>query len=256
MTWQALAETRICLGAMYFGTTTDEDRSRRLLDRYVERGGRLIDTANCYSFWAGDGVGVESEQVIGRWLADRGIRSDVLLATKVGSRPESVGAPWPERAEGLTAKVIREQFELSAERLGTDRVDLYYAHIDDPNTALEETLGAFAELVAEGSVGALGASNLTTDRLRETREVSRRHDWPAYQAVQQRHTYLVPDPAVDFRPQRAVDQEMADYAAAQSDLVLFGYSPLLSGAYTRPDRPPARSTGVRPTSGGWPCWPG
>ena len=236
VSWQALADTRICLGTMYFGTTTDEDRARQLLDRYVERGGRLIDTANSYSFWAG-GIGVESEQLIGRWLADRGARSDVLVATKVGARPETVGAPWPERAEGLSAKVIREQFERSTERLGTDRVDLYYSHIDDANTSLEETLGAFAELVAEGSVGALGASNLTAARLREAREVSEKHGWPGYQAVQQRHTYLVPDPAVDFLPQRAVDQELSDYAAAQTDLVLFGYSALLSGAYTRSDRP-------------------
>jgi aryl-alcohol dehydrogenase-like predicted oxidoreductase len=235
-TWERLSEVQICLGTMYFGSTVSEDRSREILDRFVERGGSLIDTANCYSFWVDGGTGEESERVIGRWLADRGARDDVLLATKVGARPEPLGASWPEHAEGLTSKVIREQFERSTERLGCDRLDVYLAHLDDQATDLAETLGTFAELVGEGLVGVLGASNLTTERLRAARELSARHDWPAYQVVQQRYTYLAPLPHADIAPQQVIDDEMTAYASTQTDLALYGYSPLLSGAYTRPDR--------------------
>lgn len=236
-TWQRLSEARVCLGTMYFGTTVDEQRARQVLDRYVERGGRLVDTANCYSFWVDGGTGEESERVLGRWLADRGARDDVLVATKVGSRPRTLGAPWPDHAEGLSAGVILEQFDRSSERLGTDRVDLYYAHIDDPRTNLTETLGAFARLVERGSVGVLGASNVTAARLRAARDVATRHGWPGYQVLQQRHTYLPVRPGFDITPQVALDDELTAYASTQPDLLLHAYSPLLGGAYTRPDKP-------------------
>ncbi|MCP2166877.1 aldo/keto reductase [Goodfellowiella coeruleoviolacea] len=236
-TWQRLSEARVCLGTMYFGTTVAEPRARQVLDRYLDRGGRLVDTANCYSFWVDGGTGEESERVVGRWLADRGARDDVLLATKVGSRPRTLGAPWPEQAEGLTARVIHDQFARSAERLGTDRVDLYYAHIDDPRTDLAETLGAFARLVERGAVGVVGASNLSAARLRAARDLATSHGWPGYQVVQQRHSYLAVDPGVDIAPQVALDQDLLAYAATQPDLLLHGYSPLLGGAYTRPDKP-------------------
>ncbi|HEY0541562.1 MAG TPA: aldo/keto reductase [Actinoallomurus sp.] len=231
-----LAATRLCLGTMYFGTTVPEDTARLLLDRYFERGGRLIDTANCYSFWVDGGTGEESERVVGRWIEDRGVREDVLLATKVGSRPEPPGAPWPESAEGLRADVIREQFARSAERLRTDRFDVYFSHIDDAGTELGETLEAFDALVRAGSVGVVGASNLTSGRLAAARDLSVEHAWAPYEIVQLRHTYLTPSPGADFAPQLAIDAPMLGYVREEGGILLQGYSPLLSGAYTRADR--------------------
>src|SRR5690349_18329192 len=172
-----LKEARVCLGTMYFGTTVPEDTARRLLDHYFERGGRLIDTANCYCFWVDGGTGEESERVIGRWMEDRGVRDEVLLATKVGSRPEPAGAPWPEDAEGLRAEVIEAQFARSAERLRTDRFDVYFSHIDDARTELSETAEAFDALVRAGSVGVVGASNIAVERLAAARELARKHGW-------------------------------------------------------------------------------
>src|SRR3569833_551435 len=227
---------RACLGTMYFGTTVPEDTARRLLDRYLERGGRLIDTANCYCFWADGGTGEESEEVIGRWLEDRGVREEVLLATKVGSRPEPPGPPWPESAEGLRAKVIHEQFARSSERLRTDRLDVYFAHLDDEDTAVEETAEAFDALVRAGSVGGLGASNISTERLVAARRTAAERGWAPYEVVQLRHTYLVPDPDVDYSPQRAIDAPLLEYAAEGDGVSLQGYSPLLGGAYTREAR--------------------
>lgn len=230
-----LAAARVCLGTMYFGTTVPEKTAREVLDRYLERGGRLIDTANCYAFWAEGGTGEESERVIGRWLADRGTRDEVLLASKVGSRPEPLGAPWPEAAEGLGAAVIEAQFRASTERLRTDRLDLYVAHIDDAGTRLAETIGAFDALVRAGSVGVLGASNLATDRLRAARDLAAERGHAPYEVVQLRHSYLVPDPGADIAPQRAIDAGLLAYAR-QEGIRLQGYSPLLGGAYTRADR--------------------
>lgn len=231
-----LAGARVALGTMYFGTTVPEESARRLLDRYVELGGRLIDTANCYAFWAAGGTGEESERVIGRWLADRGARADVLLATKVGSRPEPAGAPWPEHAEGLAARTVAEQFARSSERLGTDRIDIYFAHIEDPATEPTETLAAFDALVRAGSVGVLGASNTTAAGLAAARETSEKHGWAAYEVVQQRHTYLPTAPGSDTGAQRLLEPRLAQYAA-EHGLLVQGYSPLLGGSYARPDRP-------------------
>ncbi|WP_051713075.1 aldo/keto reductase [Actinoalloteichus caeruleus] len=224
------------LGTMYFGTRVDENRSREILDRFAERGGRHLDTANCYCFWADGGTGDESEAVLGRWLSDRGAHQEMVVATKVGSRPATLGAPWPEQAEGLSAAVIREQFERSAERLRTDSVDLLYAHVEDESTDLEETLGAFAELVAAGQVSQIGLSNHRRERTVAALELAARHGWPRCSHLQQRYTYLVPDRSVPFGPQRAFDDEDLAHANAEG-LNLVGYSPLLSGAYTRPDTP-------------------
>ncbi|HEX8870797.1 MAG TPA: aldo/keto reductase, partial [Lentzea sp.] len=114
-----LGVSALCLGTMYFGTTVDEERAFAVLDRFVEAGGNFIDTANTYSFWVDGGTGVESEELLGRWLKSRGNRDDVVLATKVGALPDPPGAAWPEHAEGLSRKVVRAQAEASMRRLGT-----------------------------------------------------------------------------------------------------------------------------------------
>ncbi|MFD0200319.1 MULTISPECIES: aldo/keto reductase [Saccharothrix] len=234
-----LRETRVALGTMYFGTTVDEATSRAILDRFVERGGRLIDTANCYAFWVPGGTGEESERVIGRWLSDTGSRDEVLLTTKVGCLPDPLDGPFPESAEGLAPAVIHRQFELSAERLGTDRVDVYLTHADDPKTPLSETAQALSELVRDGRVGVVGASNSAPDRLREATDLAADDAIAAPRVIQVRHSYLWSDPAADIRPQRPLDLEMLAHAR-EHGIVVQGYSPLLQGALTRPDKPLAR----------------
>ncbi len=234
----ALEVSELCLGTMLFGTRVDEATSFAILDRFVEAGGNFLDTANCYSFRAG--TGEESESLLGRWLRRRGDRDRIVVATKVGSRPEPAGAPWPEGAEGLSASVIRAQAQASLRRFDTDYIDLYYAHIDDPQVPQEETLGAFHQLVAAGAVRALGCSNHRTERIVSARRTATAHGWPTYRCVQQRHTYLTPAPGADFGAQVVADDELFAYARAEGDLVLLGYSPLLSGSYTRSDRPIAR----------------
>jgi aryl-alcohol dehydrogenase-like predicted oxidoreductase len=148
----------LCLGGNVFGWTADEPASFAVLDAYVEAGGNFIDTADSYCEWAEGGRGGESETIIGRWLARRGRRDDVILATKVGQAPGR---------EGLAATNIHAAAEASLRRLGVDHLDLYFAHEDDPATPLEETLDAFDQLVSAGKVRHVAASNYTAKRLAE-----------------------------------------------------------------------------------------
>jgi len=220
---------------MYFGTTVGERHAFALLDRYVEAGGRLIDTANNYAFWADGGTGDESETVLGKWLRSRGHRDEISLATKVGARPRPGGHSLDD-AVGLSAAAVRDQVEASLRRLGVDQLDLLYAHIDDTQTPLEQTLAAFDDLVGDGLVRAVACSNLTLPRLREAHDISERDGLARYEATQLRATYLSTEPDADIAPQVLLDDDLARYAAAQ-DMAVFGYSPLLGGAYVRADRP-------------------
>jgi aryl-alcohol dehydrogenase-like predicted oxidoreductase len=226
----------LCLGCMFFGTQVDEQTAFRLLDRYFDAGGRFLDTANNYAFWVDGGQGGESESLLGRWLERRGKRDDVFLATKVGANPTVAGGGL-ESAEGLSAGAIRRAVDASLRRLGTDYIDLYYAHIDDRATPLEETLAAFGELVAAGKVRYVGCSNMTAWRIERARRLADGHGVPSYCCVQQRHSYLRPKPGADLGAQLVAGDELLDYCAANDDVALLAYSPLLGGAYTRTDRP-------------------
>jgi aryl-alcohol dehydrogenase-like predicted oxidoreductase len=220
----------LCLGAMNFGTKLDLDGSLQLLDRYYETGGRFIDTANNYAVWWG-GNGSESETVLGSWMRERKNRHEIILATKVGFNTPTVG-------NGLSRRIIRQEIEVSLRRLGTDYIDLYYAHKDHRSDPLEETLATFDELHREGKVRFIGCSNHRAWRIEQARTLSRRSGWIPYCCVQQRHTYLRPMPGARFDPQRGVDDELRDYCAAHAgDFLLLGYSSTLGGAYAgRPDR--------------------
>ncbi len=121
----------LSLGAMHFGTATDEATSFAILDRYVEAGGTFIDTADNYAFWARGTQGGESEELLGRWRRSSGVGDEIVIATKLGARPLAAGTSYTDNAEGLSAPVIRESAERSRERLGLDRLDLLYAHIED-----------------------------------------------------------------------------------------------------------------------------
>ncbi len=167
----------LCFGGNVFGWTADAATSGRLLDALVEGGLNFIDTADVYSIWIPGHVGGESETVIGGWLKARGGRDKVIIATKCGMDMKAAG-------KGLSAAHITSAVEPSLKRLNTDYIDLYQAHADDPSVPLEETLGAFAELIKAGKVRAIGASNYSAERLAEALAVSKRHGLPRYESLQ------------------------------------------------------------------------
>lgn len=227
--------SELCLGTMFFGTKIDQGAAFKVLDAYFEAGGRFLDTANCYSFWAG-GIGDESELVLGRWLESRGVRDQIFLATKVGSRPAVPGAPWPEQKEGLSAESILNGIEHSLRRLKTDAVDLLFTHVEDRTIPLEEVLGTLEELVRAGKVRTLGCSNLATWRIAQARTVSRQQGWTEYACAQMRYTYLRPKRGADWGVQVVVSEELIDLCLSDGAFPILAYSPLLQGAYTRSDR--------------------
>lgn len=232
---------RIALGTIPFGTTVDMRDTFAILDRFLDAGGTRLDTANNYPFWYEGCNGDESEAAIGEWLAARGsaVRDRVVLGTKVGARPNTPGDRTLDDTEGLSAKAIRAAVEDSLRRLRTDRIDLYWAHIEDRTVALEETVEAFDELVREGKVREVGASNLPTWRLERARALAKSRGWAPYQHVQLRHTYLRPRPGVKLPEGGHVvaSDEMLEYVRHEDDMTLWAYNTLMNGSYVRPDRP-------------------
>lgn len=173
----------LALGGNVFGWTADEATSFAVLDAFVDGGFQLVDTADVYSRWAPGHAGGESESVIGRWLKAPGNahkRDRIVLATKVG---KPMGDEGSGKA-GLSRRWIRQAVHDSLTRLQTDRIDLYQSHDDDPATPLEETMAAFGELIAEGKVRAIGASNFTAARLAEANAVAARLGVPRYECLQ------------------------------------------------------------------------
>jgi aryl-alcohol dehydrogenase-like predicted oxidoreductase len=166
-----------------FGWTIDEQRSFEVLDAYVAAGGNFIDTADSYGRRGPGGAG-ESERIIGRWMAARGNRDRIVIATKVGASPER---------PGLSAANVRAAAEDSLQRLGTDRIDLYYAHKDDAETPLQETLTAFAELIEDGMVRYAAASNYSAERLERALALGERDGVASYVALQPEYNLLERD---------------------------------------------------------------
>ena len=163
----ALTVSELCLGTMYFGYRTDERTAFAILDRFHAAGGTFLDTANNYGQWHGEAG--ESERVLGRWMRSRGTTEQMVVATKVGARTLRPGDPSPEHWQGLGAEQIRKDVETSRQQLGKDRIDLYYAHIDDRDTPLAETVDAMADLAESGTVGVLGCSNTALWRVAQAR---------------------------------------------------------------------------------------
>ena len=165
----------LCLGSNIFGAAATEAQSHLVMDAYRSHGGNFIDTADMYNQWIDGHVGGESESVIGSWMKSRGNRADMVIATKVSKM---------DRRPGLSAKNIIAACEESLNRLNTDYIDLYYSHSDDETVSLEETLGAYAQLIAEGKVRYIAASNFTPARVRESIKFSEDNNLPSYIAVQ------------------------------------------------------------------------
>ena len=178
----------LCLGTNVFGWTANSSQAHAVLDTYVEAGGNFIDTADVYAQWVEGNVGGESETIIGEWLAGRSDRDQLVIATKVGE------------LQGLTTRSIREGVEASLQRLQTDYIDLYYAHWDDPDTELEETLSAFDALIGDGKVRYVAASNYSPERLAEALKLSREAGLTSYVALQTEYNVL----------ERGYEDELAD----------------------------------------------
>ncbi|QIQ06503.1 aldo/keto reductase [Streptomyces liangshanensis] len=232
----------LSLGAMLFGSVTDEATSFALLDRYVEAGGTFVDTSNNYAFWVGGTQGGESEALLGRWRRERGVGDEIVIATKLGARPNAPTSTFGKDIEGLSAKVIRESAERSRERLGVERLDLLYAHVEDPSVPLQETVEAFAGLVAEGSVGLLGVSNHWAWRVERARALAAAAGLPGYEVLQYHHSYLrrrtdLPSLRSPDGSQGIAGGDLLSYARAEPSLALVAYSPLLAGGYVREDKP-------------------
>ncbi len=184
------------LGGNVFGWTIDEPTSFKVLDAFVDAGLNFIDTADIYSTWVPGHTGGESETIVGNWLKRSGKRSKIVLATKVGMQMPA--------GKGLKKDYIFQAVEDSLRRLQTDTIDLYQSHEDDPSTPLDETLGAFAQLIRQGKVRAIGASNYSAPRLAEALKVSRGLNIPSYQCLQPKYNLC----------------ERADYEANLEPLVL------------------------------------
>ncbi|MXN92540.1 aldo/keto reductase [Flavobacterium sp. Sd200] len=173
----------ISFGGNVFGWTIDEKKSFEILDGFTGAGFNFIDTADVYSRWAPGNEGGESETIIGNWLKKSKKRNDLIIATKVAS-------DMGNGKKGLSKKYILEAVDASLKRLQTDYIDLYQSHWDDPETPIEETLDAYAQLIKEGKVRYIGASNLSPERLKESLQVAQKHGLPLYQTFQPEYSLL------------------------------------------------------------------
>jgi aryl-alcohol dehydrogenase-like predicted oxidoreductase len=206
----------LCLGGNVFGWSLDEEQSFAVLDAYMEAGGNFIDTADVYGRHGADGLG-SSERIIGRWIGSRGNRDELVIATKVG---------MAEGVRGLSAETVARAADASLERLGIETIDLYYAHQDDPDTPLEETLGAFAALIAAGKVRHAAASNYSAERLTRALEIGREAGMASYVALQPHYNLM----------ERDYETELAGVCSEQG-LACLPYFSLARGFLTGKYRP-------------------
>lgn len=239
----AFEVSTLCLGTMFMGTRTDEETSFAILDRFVEAGGTFLDTANNYNAWVG-GHGRDSEDVLGRWLASRGNRDDLRIATKLGAAKKDPNLPLsntpPTNYQGLSASTVDREARESLRHLGIEHIDVLYGHVDDLETPLEETVGAFGKLVDEGIVGIPGISNVALWRVVEARETAARLGVAPYGAVQQSYSYVYPRPQpirTNWASPELLDYARSTGAADRPGLTVMAYSPLHQGVFTRDDKP-------------------
>jgi aryl-alcohol dehydrogenase-like predicted oxidoreductase len=181
----------LCLGTNVFGWTADEPTSFEVLDSYIAAGGNFLDTADVYMSSAPGNSGGESETTIGNWLAARGNRDEIIIATKYGML---------DGVEGIDAATARRALTASLQRLQTDFVDIFYVHKDDGETPLEDTLSGLNDLVAEGLVRHIAASNYGAERLQEALALSDREGWPRFELLEPRYSLLDRSYERDLRP--------------------------------------------------------
>lgn len=223
-----LRVSEVCLGAMNFGTSTDEKNSFEVLDAFVEGGGNFIDTSNNYAHWLG--TGDESETTLGKWLRLRGNRDKLIIATKVGFDRHGKG-------QGLKKEQIEYWIDESLRKLNTDYVDVYYAHTDDPTTPLEETMEAFDTLVKKGKVRVIAASNYDVWRFMDANLVAKERGFVSFQAMQQRFSYLQSSAACPpkYKYNEFTSRERLRFLCDRK-LPLVAYSCLAGGGYADKSR--------------------
>ena len=227
-----LTVSNLCLGTMQFGWTANEQQSFAVLDAFAEAGGNFIDTADVYSSWAPGNPGGVSEQIIGRWLKERGNRDQIVIATKVRGRM------WPgSDGEGLGRAHITRAVEDSLRRLQVETIDLYQCHSPDAKTPIEETLSVFGELIATGKVRHIGASNFTAAQLSEALRVADEKSLPRFATLQPHHNLV----------HRAEYEGELAALCKREDIGVIPYSPLAAGFLTgkyRPGQSPPKSARI------------
>ncbi|MXG27680.1 aldo/keto reductase [Streptomyces sp. YIM 132580] len=221
----------LSLGGNVFGWTADEAQSFAVLDAYAAAGGNFIDTADAYTAWIEGNHGGESETVIGKWLASRGNRSDIVVATKVGAHPDY---------KGLSATTVKAAAEQSLRRLGTDHIDLYYTHFDDETVPVEEIITALDQLVKDGKVRHIAASNISPERLQASLDFSEREGLTRYVALQP-HYNLV---------SRDTYEGPLQETAARAGLAAVPYFALAAGFLTGKYRPGSSVESARSAKAG------
>ena len=205
----------LCFGGNVFGWTTDQAQSAAVLDAFLEAGGNFVDSADVYSRWVPGNTGGESETILGQWMKDRGNRADVIVATKLGS-------PMGEGKQGLSRTYMMQAVEDSLKRLQTDYIDLYQAHRDDQETPLEEIMAAFDDLVKQGKVRWIGASNFTAARLAEANAVAKQGGRARYESIQPPYHLL----------QRSDYESELEPLCQREQIGVITYSSLASGFLT------------------------
>ena len=224
----------LCFGGNVFGWTTDAAQSAAVLDAFVEAGGNFVDSADVYSRWVPGNSGGESEVILGQWMKDRGNRQTIVVATKLGS-------PMGEGKRGLSKAYMVQAVEDSLKRLQTDYIDLYQAHQDDKETPLEETMAAFDDLVQQGKVRWIGASNYSAARLAEANAVAAKGGWTRYESIQPAYHLL----------QRSDYEAELEPLCQKDEIGVITYSSLASGFLTGKYQPGAelpksgRASGVQ-----------
>ena len=213
----------ITFGGNVFGWTIDQEKSFEIIDAFVGAGFNFIDTSNNYSYWVKGNDGGESERIIGNWLKKRRIRDKVIITTKVGGRGKTTDKPNTSR------KYIMQEVDKSLERLQTDYIDLYQTHYDDGITPVEETLSAYQDLIKEGKIRWIGASNFSLERLKESLEAAKKNNLPKYETLQPEYNLY----------KRKKYETLYEPVALQYNLGVINYyslaSGFLTGKYKSPD---------------------
>ena len=205
----------IAFGGNVFGWTLDEKQSFKILDAFVDADLDFIDTADTYSWWVDGNKGIESETIIGKWIGNKKNRDKIILSTKVGSQNN-------EHPKNISKKYILKSVEDSLKRLKTDYIDLYQSHFDDEITPVEETLSAYQQLIEEGKVRAIGTSNMSIDRIRQSLKASKEEGLPKYETLQ---------PLYNLMERKAYEKELKSLVQEQG-LGVISYSSLASGFLT------------------------
>lgn len=224
-TRQGIKVSPLVLGTNVFGWTADVQDSHRILDRYVDGGGNFIDTADSYSFWAEGNVGGESETIIGSWLANRADRDQLVIATKVSHHPE---------LSGMAPATVRKAIDGSLQRLGIDQIDIYYAHFDDPDTPLAESIAAMSRLVDEGKIRSIGISNYSAERIAEWLRITEQEGFHMPVAIEPQYNLM----------ERGIEADILPLARKHS-LDVFPYYSLAHGFLTGKYRKGTTQQGAR-----------